>query len=329
MDKECIKVCVTGAAGNLAYSFLPMLVSGQVFGPRISIHLTLLDIASKEYALKGLYLELEDGAFPLLKKIEYGTDPKKMFEGCKLVLFLGGSSRKPGQERVDLLQTNGAIFKEQGQALNEVGRPDCKCLVVANPCHTNCYILRKNCPKLPNENFHALSRLDHNRALVQLSYKIGVEATKIKKMTVWGNHSVNQYPDLSHAEVNGKKVVELINDERYVTKEFISQIQQRGAEVLHQRKKSAVLSGARALVDHLRDWYFGTEDGDWVSIGVVSNGAYGVPEGLVFSFPVTCQSFGHKIVEDLTLSTFSKEQIQTAIDELVEERDEAVYEFEC
>ena len=170
MERDSIKVCITGAAGNLAYSFIPILVSGYVFGPRTSIHLTLLDLSSKEYALKGLYLELEDGAFPLLKKIEYGSDPKKMFEGCDLVLFLGGASRQPGQERRDLLQINGQIFSEQGEALNEVAKPTCKCLVVANPCHTNCLILRKHCPKLPNANFTALSRLDHNRAVAQVSY---------------------------------------------------------------------------------------------------------------------------------------------------------------
>lgn len=168
MEKESFKVCITGAAGNLAYSFLPMLVSGQVFGPRTSICLSLLDIPAKEYALKGLFLELEDGAFPLLKKIEYGTDAKEMFEGCDLVLFLGGATRQPGQERRDLLQTNGMIFKEQGEALNEVAKADCRCLVVANPCHTNCFILRKHCPKLPDQNFTALSRLDHNRAVTQV-----------------------------------------------------------------------------------------------------------------------------------------------------------------
>ena len=170
MDKQNIKICITGAAGNLAYSLIPMLALGQIFGTRTNIHLTLLDVPSKEYALKGLCLELEDGAFPLLKKVEYGIEPKSMFEGCDIVVFLGGASRQPGQERRDLLQINGLIFKEQGEALNEVAKADCKCLVVANPCHTNCFILSKHCPKLPKENFHALSRLDHNRAVAQVTY---------------------------------------------------------------------------------------------------------------------------------------------------------------
>jgi len=324
MEKQTLKVCVTGAAGSLAYCFLPMLVTGQVFGSRTNIELTLLDLHSKEFALKGLALELEDGAFPLLKQIDYGSDPRLMFEKCHVVIFMGGASRQPGQERRDLLKVNGTIFKEQGQALNDVADPNCKCLVVANPCNTNCYILRKYAPQIPKTNFTCLNRLDHNRALNQICRKLNVDFPKIKKMTVWGNHSQHLYPDISQAEYNGRKVEEILNDENYVQKEFIHVVQQRSAEVLYQKKNPAVLSGATAICDHLKDWYFGTPKDTWVSMGVVSDGSYGVPEGLVFSFPATCENFEYKIVSDLDLSNFGKEKIQIAVDELVDEKDEAV-----
>jgi malate dehydrogenase len=324
MEKNKLKVCVTGAAGNLAYCFLPMLATGQAFGSRVSLHLTLLDLPHKEYALKGIALELEDGAFPLLTAVEYGSDPKAMFKDCNVVIFMGGASRQPGQERRDLLKVNGTIFQEQGEALNEVANPNCRCLVVANPCNTNCYILQKYCPKLPKKNFTCLNRLDHNRALSQVSKKLGVDVSKIKKVTVWGNHSVYQYPDLSKAEINGEKVEELIGDQNYVKKEFINIVQQRGAEVLLQKKKSAVLSGATAICDHLKDWYLGTPKDDWVSMGVVSDGSYGVPEGLVFSFPVVCENFEFNIVKGLEQSDFCKERLHIAIDELVDEKDEAM-----
>jgi len=222
MENKKIKVCITGAAGNIAYSLIPMIASGQMFGPRTLVHLTMLDLPNMEYALKGIAMELEDGAYPLLYAIEYGSDPKQMFAECDVVIFLGGASRQPGQERRDLLQINGKIFREQGQALNEVGKDTCKCLVVANPCNTNCYILSKNCPKIPKKNFTALCRLDHNRAqnqvripensfiyMSQVAMKLGVDPCKIKKVIVWGNHSALQYPDLTQAELDGKRVEEV------------------------------------------------------------------------------------------------------------------------
>jgi len=324
MEKDSLKVCVTGAAGNIAYCLLPMLATGQVFGSRISLHINLLDLPEKDYALKGIALELEDGAFPLLTKISYGSDPREMFRDCKVVIFLGGASRQPGQERRDLLNVNGMIFQEQGEALNDVADPDCKCLVVANPCNTNCYILQKYCPKLPRRNFTCLTRLDHNRALSLISRKLKVDVTKIKKVTIWGNHSAYQYPDVTNTQVNGKKVEELIDDESYIRNEFINTVQQRGAVILHQKKKPAVLSGATAICDHLKDWYLGTSEDDWISMGVVSDGSYGIPKGLVFSLPVTCEHFEYKIVQGLELDDSSKERLQIAIDELVSEKDEAM-----
>jgi malate dehydrogenase len=327
MEKNKIKICVTGAAGNIAYSLIPMIMSGQVFGPRTSISLTLLDLPQFEYALKGIVMELEDGAYPLLDKVEYGTDPVKLFEDCDLVIFLGGASRQPGQERRDLLSTNGSIFKEQGEALNKVAKSNCKCLVVANPCNTNCYILQQYCTKLPKQNFTSLSRLDHNRAVAQIATKLKQDPSKIKKVIVWGNHSVLQYPDLSYAEVEGKKVVDVLDNDNYIRKEFMKYVQQRGAEVLFQRKKSSVFSAAKAVVDHLIDWFFGSESGNWVSMGIISDGSYGIPEGLVFSCPVICRNSEYELVKDLTLSDFSKQQLKFAIAELVDEKEETLEEL--
>jgi len=324
MEKQHLKVCITGAGGNLAYCFLPMLVTGQVFGTQTTIDLTLLDLPQKEYVLKGIALELEDGAFPLLKKVDFGCNPRNMFDQCNVVIFMGGASRQPGQERRDLLKVNGFIFKEQAEALNDVAADNCKCLVVANPCNTNCHILQKYCTKIPKKNFTCLNRLDHNRALNQISRKLNADFSKIKKITVWGNHSAHLYADLSNAEYNGQKIQDVLNDESYIQKDFINIVQQRGAEVLYQKKKPAVLSGATAISDHLKDWYFGTPQGDWVSMGLISDGSYGVPEGLVFSFPATCENFEYKIVQGLEFSDFAKEKLKIAIDELVEERDEAV-----
>jgi len=299
------------------------VASGQVFGTRTKIQLSLLDLPNLEYALKGIAMELEDGAYPLLTGIEYGSDDKQMFKNCDVVIFLGGAARQPGQERRDLLMVNGKIFQGQGQALNEVAKETCKCLVVANPCNTNCLILSKNCPKIPAKNFTALSRLDHNRAQSQIANKLGCDPNEVKKIIVWGNHSSLQYPDVTHTTLSGKKVEEIINDDNYIKKDFLKLIQHRGAEVLYQRKKSSGFSAAKAIVDHMRDWMFGTESGNWVSMAVISDGSYGVPEGLVFSVPVSCKDFEYEIVKGLEMSDFSNMQIKTGIEELEDERDEA------
>mmetsp|Transcript_30972 Transcript_30972/g.28168 ORF Transcript_30972/g.28168 Transcript_30972/m.28168 type:complete len:216 (+) Transcript_30972:72-719(+) len=213
MDYNHLKVCVTGAAGNIAYSFLPLLCSGEVFGPRTTLYLTMLELPEKDKVLKGMLMELEDTAYPLLKKVESGTEPKEMFKDCDIVIFLGGAARQPGQDRIELLYENVMIFKEQGIALQEVGKGTCKCLVVANPCNTNCYILRKYCTKLPAKNFSSLSRLDHNRSIGHLSQKLEVNPAKVRKMVVWGNHSTLQYPDVTFCEVDGKKVTETLPEE--------------------------------------------------------------------------------------------------------------------
>jgi malate dehydrogenase len=325
MEKTFLKVCVTGAAGSIAYSLIPQLVSGHIYGPRTSFHLNLLDVPEKEYALKGLVFELEDSAYPQMTKVEYGSNPLLMFQDCDLVIFLGAASRQPGQERRDLLHVNAKIFKKQGKALNKVAKSDCKCLVVANPCHTNCLVLQKYCPKIPKTNFTSLSRLDHNRAVGQLAVKLGVDIEKISKLTVWGNHSYGTFPDLANSTIEGQKVTELLTLD-YIQKDFIDQIQNRALEVHHQRKMPAVVSAARAIANHLRDWAFGTKYDDWISMGVISDGSYGVPEGLVFSFPVTCKNFEFKIVEGLELSDFAKSQLDIAIDEVVDEREEALDE---
>lgn len=322
MDSNKIKVCVTGAAGNIAYSLIPMIVSGQVFGPRTSVYLTLLDLPTMESTLKGIAMELEDGAYTLLSGLEYGSDPLILFKDCDLVIFLGGTARKPGQDRRDLLCINGNIFKEQGEALNAVAKDTCKCLVVANPCNTNCWILQSHCPKLPKKNFTALTRLDHNRTVSHLAAKLKCDIQKVKKVIIWGNHSQLTYADLTQAEFGGKSVEKELNDENYVQKDFLKFIQNRGGEVLYQRKKSSGFSAAKAISHHLRDWMFGTEDGTWTSMAVLSDGSYGIPEGMVFSYPVVCKNFEYQIVRDLTLSEFSKEQIKMGVDELQDEMEE-------
>lgn len=323
METNRVKICVTGAAGNIAYSLIPMIASGQIFGSRTSIHLTMLEIEGMESVLKGMAMELEDGAYPLLSSIEYGYDPKEMFKDCDVIIFLGGAARKPGQERRDLLHVNSRIFKEQGEALNEAAKQTCKCLVVANPCNTNCLILQSHCPKIPKTNFTALTRLDHNRTVNHVALKLGEELSKIKRVTVWGNHSALSYPDITQATCRGKPVEELVNDDVWVKKDFLKLIQNRGGEVLYQRKKSSGFSAAKAIVDHMKDWIYGTEQGDWISMAVLSDGSYGIPEGLVFSFPVTCKNFEYEIVKGINLSDYSKEMIQMGIDELQDEKDEA------
>jgi malate dehydrogenase len=327
MDLRKLKVCVTGAAGNIAYSLLPMIASGQMFGPRTKVLLTLLDLPEFQYSLKGIIMELEDSAYPFLAGTDYGSDPKKMFKDCDIVIFLGGASRLPGQERRDLLQFNGKIFQDQGQALNEVGKKTCKCLVVANPCNTNCWILQQNCPKIPMKNFTALSRLDHNRAQSLAAIKLNVEPTKVKKMVVWGNHSSLQFPDVSFCEIGGKKFEDSINDLTYLRKEFVKTIQNRGAEVLFQRKKSSGFSAAKAIADHMKDWSNGTDEGNWISMSVISDGTYGIPKGLVFSMPVVCNNFEYEIVKDLSLNEYTKQQIEIGIEELEEEKELAVEEL--
>lgn len=322
-NRKVLNVCVTGAAGQIGYAFIPLLLTGQVFGPNTLINLRLLDIPQAEEILKGVALEIEDGAYSLLNGVTVGSDPKSLFKDIDVGVFIGGFPRKPGMERKDLLQTNGKIFSTQGAALNEVANPNVKCVVVANPANTNCLILQSNSSKINPKNFTCLTRLDHNRALAQLAMRAGAHIGDVRNIIIWGNHSTTQYPDVNHGTILGKKIREIIKDQDYLNKDFISRVQKRGGEVLQARKNSSVFSAANAVKDHLHDWYFGTRPGEFVSMGVISNGEYGVPKGLCFSYPVTCKNFDWEIVSGLQIDQFSQEKLNITIDELLQEKADA------
>jgi len=327
MERKTLKVCITGAAGNIGYSFLPMIASGQVFGEHVSLQLFLLEVQDRIYDLQGIKYELEDGLYPNLDRVEIGTDPRELFKDVDFAILLGGSARQPGMDRKDLLGVNSKIFKSQGQALNDVAKPSCKVLVVANPCNTNCLILQKHCPNIPKKNFTCLNRLDHNRAVAAIAKKAGVHASSVKNMIVWGNHSDTQYPDINFGTIDDVRIDEIILDEEFLKKEFISHVQKRGGEILSIRKKSPSFSGATAVRDHLKDWYFGTKSGEWVSMGVYSDGScYDIPEDLFFSLPVYCRDGEYQIVKDLDLNSEAKERLLSCIDDLIDERSEAFEE---
>ena len=324
MAQKSLKVCLTGAAGQIGYAFIPLLLSGQVFGTETLIELRLLDIPQCEEVLKGVILEIEDCAYPLLSSVTSGSCAKDLFKDIDVGVFVGGFPRKDGMERKDLLAINGKIFKEQGEALNESASPNCKCIVVANPANTNCMTLQHFAPKLPKENFTALTRLDHNRAKAQLAAKLGVSTTAVKNVIIWGNHSSTQYPDVNHGTINGAPIREAINDEAYLNGDFIARVQKRGAEVLKARKLSSVFSAANAVKDHLKDWYFGNEL-EYVSMGLISDGNhYGVPAGINFSFPIKCLgNFQYQIVDGLCIDAFSQEKLDITTKELLEEKADA------
>lgn len=321
---KTLRVCVTGAAGQIGYSFVPMLCNGSVFGPNVKIQLRLLDIPNAIKVLEGVVLELQDCAYPLVEDIKFGDNPREMFAGCDLVVFVGGFPRKQGMERKELLKINGSIFNDQGAALNEVAKKTVRCLVVANPANTNCLILQRHAPTIPKENFSCLTRLDQNRAVAQIALRSNVPVTDVNNVIIWGNHSATQYPDVNHATVQGKPVRSVVNDDIYLNGDFISKVQKRGAEIINVRGGSSVFSAANAVKDHLRDWYHGTKPGTYVSMGVVSDGSYKVPEGLVFSYPVKTENFTYTIVKDLPLDPFSEEKIRLTTQELVEERNETL-----
>lgn len=321
---KTLRVCVTGAAGQIGYSFIPLLCSGTVFGPDVKIQLRLLDIPASIGVLEGVALEIQDGAYPLLEDVKCGDNPREMFQGCDVVVFIGGFPRKQGMERKELLKINGGIFRAQGRALDEVAKKTVRCLVVANPANTNCLILQRNAPSIPKENFSCLTRLDQNRAVAQIADRSGYPVTDVKNIIIWGNHSATQYPDVNHGTVQGKNIRNLFNDDAYLNIEFIQKVQKRGAEIINVRGGSSVFSAANAVKDHLRDWYFGTKAGTYVSMGVVSDGSYNIPEGLVFSYPVTTENFNYTIVKDLAWDAFSTEKIRITTQELVEERNEAM-----
>jgi malate dehydrogenase len=318
-----VKVCVTGAAGQIGYSILPMIASGQMLGPHTRIALALLDIPQAEDSLRGVAMELQDCAYPLLDSITYGSDPREVFRDVDLAIFLGGFPRKAGMERKELLQRNMNIFKEQGQALNEVGKPTIKCLVVANPANTNALVLATNAPNIPKRNFTALTRLDHNRALAQIAAKASVPVDQVKNVAIWGNHSSTQYPDVNHGTISGTPIKQVISDHHYLHTDFISSVQKRGAAIIEARKLSSAMSAANAAVNHMRDWVTGTKPNEWVSMAVVSNGSYGIEEGLVYSFPCTSNNGEWSVVQGLHVDDFSREKMEITKRELIEERDEA------
>ena len=321
MSNAPVKVAVTGAAGQIGYSLLFRIASGALLGPDTPIELRLLEITPALKALEGVVMELDDCAFPLLSGIEIGDDATKVFDGTNIALLVGARPRTAGMERGDLLSANGAIFTAQGKALNDVAADDIRVLVTGNPANTNALIAMSNAPDIPNERFNALTRLDHNRAISQLSAKLGVPVTQIKKMTIWGNHSATQYPDIFHAEVNGKSAAELVNDEAWLSSEFIPTVAKRGAAIIAARGASSAASAANATVEHMHDWVLGTPEGDWVSMAVPSDGSYGVPEGLISSFPCTVTDGAYSIVQGLEINDFSRERIDASVAELVEERD--------
>jgi malate dehydrogenase len=321
---EPARVTVTGAAGQIGYSLLFRIASGQLLGPDRPVLLQMLDITPAMDALRGVAMELEDCAFPLLAGMVCTDDPSEAFDGANVALLVGARPRSKGMERKDLLEANGAIFTVQGKALAEHAADDVRVLVVGNPANTNCLIAMNNAPSIPRERFTAMTRLDHNRAKAQLAAKTGASVNDIRKMTIWGNHSATQYPDLFHCEVGGRSAVEVVGDQRWIEEEFIPTVQQRGAKIIEARGLSSAASAANAALDHVRDWVLGTPEGDWVSMAVPSDGSYGVPEGLVSSFPVTCAGGEYRIVQGLEIDDFSRARIDASVAELVEERDAVV-----
>lgn len=321
MSTTPVKVAVTGAAGQIGYSLLFRIASGSLFGPNTPVELRLLEITPALKALEGVVMELDDCAFPTLAGVEIGDDPEKVFEGVNHALLVGARPRGPGMERGDLLEANGGIFAPQGAALNKVAADDVHVTVTGNPANTNALIAMNNAPDIPNEQFSALTRLDHNRAISQLSTKLGVPVTEIKKMTIWGNHSATQYPDLFHAEVSGKNAAEAVGDQEWLADTFIPTVAKRGAAIIEARGASSAASAASATVDHARDWALGTPEGDWTSMSVASDGSYGVPEGLISSFPVTVKDGKWEIVQGLEIDDFSRGKIDASVAELAEERE--------
>ena len=321
IQKTPVKVAVTGAAGQIGYSLLFRIASGALLGPDTPVELRLLEITPALKTLEGVVMELDDGAFPLLSKVEIGDDAGTVFEGINLALLVGARPRTKGMERGDLLEANGAIFTVQGKAINDHAADDVRVLVTGNPANTNALIAMSNAPDVPRERFTALTRLDHNRAIAQLAAKTGAPVTDITRMTIWGNHSATQYPDIFHAQVRGQNAAELVNDQAWLENDFIPTVQQRGAAIIAARGSSSAASAANATVGHARDWLAGTPEGDWVSMAVPSDGSYDVPEGLISSFPVTVSGGSYTIVQGLAIDAFSRSRIDASTAELAEERD--------
>ncbi|AWT34742.1 malate dehydrogenase [Deinococcus arenae] len=319
--KQPVRVAVTGAAGQIGYSLLFRIASGDMLGKDQPVILQLLEITPALKALNGVVMELRDCAFPLLADIVTSDDPMVAFKDADYALLVGAMPRKAGMERGDLLGANGGIFKPQGEALNAVASRDVKVLVVGNPANTNALIAQQNAPDLDPKQFTAMVRLDHNRAISQLAEKTGKPVSSIKNLTIWGNHSSTQYPDLSQATVDGQPALDQVDRDWY-EQQYISTVAKRGAAIIEARGLSSAASAASAAIDHMRDWALGTPEGEWVSMGIPSDGSYGIPEGLIYGFPVTCKNGQYEIVQGLPVSDFSRGKMDATAQELTEERDE-------
>ena len=318
--KAPVRVAVTGAAGQISYSLLFRIASGDMLGKDQPVILQLLEITPALEALKGVIMELEDCAFPLVAGIEGTDDANVAFKDADYALLVGARPRGPGMERKDLLEANAAIFSAQGKAINDNASKDIKVLVVGNPANTNALIAQRNAPDINPRQFTAMTRLDHNRGMAQLATKLGKTVNDIKKMTIWGNHSSTQYPDLHHCEVDGKVAVDQVEQDWYEGT-YIPEVQQRGAAIIKARGASSAASAANAAVDHMRSWALGTAEGDWVSMGIYSDGSYGIQEGLIYSFPCTCKDGDWSIVQGLEVNDFSRGKMEATEQELAEERD--------
>jgi malate dehydrogenase len=318
---KTVRVAVSGAAGQVAYSMLARLASGEVFGPGTKVRLQLLEITPALGALEGVAMELEDCGFPTLDEVDITDDAHRAFEGCNWALLVGAAPRKQGMERKDLLGMNGKIFVGQGQALARRAAPDVRVLIVGNPCNTNCLVAYKNGREIPAERWSAMTRLDHNRAVGALAKKAGVHNGAVSNVTIWGNHSNTQFPDFTNAKINGKPATESITDRNWLENVFVPQCQTRGAAVIKARGLSSAMSAANGAIDHVKTWLAGTTGGDWTSAAVISKGEYGVPAGLVFGYPCTTDGKTWKVVEGLKLDAFGQEKFKITLNELLEEQD--------
>ncbi|GAA2049505.1 malate dehydrogenase [Streptomyces carpaticus] len=321
MSRTPVNVTVTGAAGQIGYALLFRIASGQLLGPDVPVRLRLLEITPALKAAEGTAMELDDSAFPLLSGIDITDDPNVAFAGTNVALLVGARPRTKGMERGDLLEANGGIFKPQGKAINDHAADDVKVLVVGNPANTNALIAQAAAPDVPAERFTAMTRLDHNRALTQLAKKTGSAVSDIRRLTIWGNHSATQYPDIFHAEIAGKNAAETVNDEAWLADEFIPTVAKRGAAIIEARGASSAASAANAAIDHVHTWVNGTPEGDWTSMAVPSDGSYGVPEGIISSFPVTTSGGSYEIVQGLEINAFSRTRIDASVQELSDERE--------
>jgi len=318
--KQPLNVAITGAAGQIGYALAFRVASGAMLGPDQPVNLHLLEITPALPTLQGVVMELNDCAFPTLNKVVATDDARVAFKDCHAALLVGARPRGPGMERKDLLLANAQIFSAQGKALNDVAARDVRVLVVGNPANTNALIAMKNAPSLKPQSFTAMTRLDHNRALSQLAEKTGCHVNDIQKMIIWGNHSATQYPDINHCLVKGQSACSLV-DANWIEKDFIPTVQQRGAAIIKARGASSAASAGSAAIDHIRDWFRGSAAGDWVSMGIPSDGSYGIPEGVIYSYPVVCRNGQYEIVQGLAVDEFSRQRMDATHKELLEERD--------